>query len=83
MDCTPGHGNAGSASPDCFPVTRIFSLEQSKRNELVDQNLAEATAALLAAEFRSLSLARSAELRVRLSRTRDPADSVLDFPFSA
>ena len=51
MDCTPWHGNAGSASPDCVPVTRIFSLEQSKRNELVDQNLAEATAALLARRF--------------------------------
>jgi hypothetical protein len=49
MDCTPWHGDA--ASPDCVPVTRIFSLEQSKRNELVDQNLAQATAALLARSF--------------------------------
>lgn len=51
MYSTPWHGDAGSASPDCVPVTRIFSLEQSKRNELVDQNLAQATAALLARSF--------------------------------
>jgi hypothetical protein len=48
---TPWHGDAGSASPDCVPVTRIFSLEQSKRNKLVDQNLAQATAVLLARSF--------------------------------
>jgi hypothetical protein len=83
MYSTPWHGDAGSASPDCVPVTRIFSLAQAKLNELVDQHLSTGDCGASRAGFRSLSLARSAELCARLSRTRDTADSVSDFPFPA
>lgn len=50
---TPWHGDAGFASPDRAPVTRIYFLKKGQKNELVPQRTAEAVERLFACSFAS------------------------------
>jgi len=48
---TPWHGDAGIASPDCAPLSRLYLLEHSHKTELSSVSCGRAAAELLARSF--------------------------------
>lgn len=48
---TPWHGDAGIASPDCAPLTRLYLLEHARKTELSPVSRGRSAAELLARSF--------------------------------
>jgi len=51
MHGTPWHGDAGIASPDCAPLSRLYLLEHARKAELFPVSRGRATAELLSRSF--------------------------------
>ncbi|HXX21374.1 MAG TPA: hypothetical protein VEJ46_18400 [Candidatus Acidoferrum sp.] len=51
MHGTPWHGDAGIASPDCAPLSRLYLLEHARKTELSPVSRGRATAELLSRSF--------------------------------